>query len=90
MKKKCFSKDKTKRSTSIHAALDEEMLETVAIATIAKQTWEILQKEFKEGRENKGKEKASHGEFNKRNVKFIEKITLSCKIEEVKDHESYV
>ena len=43
--------------TFIHVALDKGMLEKVADATIAKQAWENLQKDFKGGRENKGKEK---------------------------------
>ena len=64
------------------------MLEKVIDATIAKQAWEILQKEFKGGRENKGKEERGYREFNRRNVEFVEKTTSSCKIKEVKDHES--
>ena len=59
--------------TFIHAALDEGILIKVAKATIAKQAWEILQKELKGGKENKGKEETSHGEFNKDNIEFVEK-----------------
>ena len=81
------------------------MLKRVASLTTTNQAWEILQMEFKGGREKgeSGKvEKQSHEELNKGkknevmksltkgNVEFIGKITFNYKMEEVDEYKSFV